>query len=112
MTPYDKQFIEQRLADVTEDINALLTLCSGRQKFSPGDKDQARYDYDNLKSKLSGLAIHVFESEEGREFCEYSGLNIAARLTAKTTDSPDEIARCLNEAHSEVGYRLDKLLKW
>lgn len=111
MTPYDKQFIEQRRADVTEDINALLALCNGRQKFSPGDKDQVRYDYDNLKSKLSGLAIHAFETEEGREFCEYSGLNIATPLSAKAADSPEEITRCLRGALDEVSYRLWKLSK-
>ena len=112
ITAYDKQYIEQRLVNVTEDINALISLCGGRQKFSPGDKDRVRYDYENLKSKLQGLAVHAFESDEGREFCIYSGLNIAARLTAKTTASPDEITKCLNEARSEVDYRLDKLLKW
>lgn len=112
MTPYDKQYIEQQLVSVTEDISALLALCSGRQKFSPGDKERVRYDYNNLKSKLSSLAIHVFESEDGREFCIYSGLNVAAKLAAKASDSPDEIARSLNEARSEVDYRLDKLLKW
>ena len=112
MTPYDKKYIEQCLADVTEDINALLALCSGRQKFSPGDGERARYEYGNLKSKLSGLAIHVFESEEGRDFCRTSGLSIAAELTAQERESPEEIARCLSNALGEISYRLDKLSKW
>lgn len=102
MTPYDKKFIEQRLASVTEDINALLSLCSGRQKFSPGDKDQVRYDYDNLKSKLSGLAIHVFESEQGRNFCHSAGLAIAAELTANSNASPSDLTSALQSAQSEL----------
>lgn len=112
MTPYDKQFIEQQLASVTEDINALLALCSGRQKFSPGDKEQVRYDYDNLKSKLRGLAIHVFESEDGRSFCDRAGGDVLAALTAKAGDSPEDIARCLRNALGEVTYRLGRLSKY
>lgn len=112
MTPYDKKFIEQRLASVTEDINALLSLCSGRQKFSPGDKDQVRYDYDNLKSKLSGHAIHAFESDTGRDFCITSGLQVAAAMTARASDSPSEIVRSLQSAQGEVSDRLWRLSKW
>lgn len=104
MTPYDKQFIEQRLSSVIEDLAALLVLCRGRQKFSPGDKEQVRYDYENLKSKLSGLAIHVFESEQGRNFCHSAGLGIAAALVAKASDSPPELTRSLESAESETSY--------
>lgn len=102
MAPYDKQYIEERLASVKEDINSLMALCSGRQKFSPGDKEQVRYDYTNLKSKLSGLAVHVFESDHGREFCISSGLAIAAALTAKATDSPPELESSLVRAQLEL----------
>lgn len=111
MTPNDKLYIEQQLKQVSGDIGHLLELCSGRQKFSPGDKDQALYDYDNLKSKLRGLAIHVFESEEGRKFCEYSGLDIAENLSAKTGGSPAEFATTLRAAAAEVSYRLGRLSK-
>ena len=112
MTPYDKQYIEECLASVKEDINSILALCSGRQKFSPGDKEQVRHEYDNLKSSLRALAIHAFESEEGRRFSEYSGQGIATHLSAKTNDSPAEFASTLREAAAEVSYRLDRLSKW
>lgn len=111
MTPYDKQYIEERLSSVKDDINALLTLCSGRQKFSPGDKEQVRYDYSNLKSKLNGLAIHVFESDHGRSFCDRAGGDVLAALTAKASDSPEDIARCLSNSLGEVSYRLGRLSK-
>lgn len=112
MTPYDKQIIEQLLTDVTQDINGLISLCDGRQRFSPGDAERARYEYESLKSKLQGLAVHVFESEEGRDFCHASGLSIAAELKAKGRDAPAEIVKCLDDARSEVSYRLHKLSKW
>ncbi len=111
MTPYDKQFIEHQLASVTEDINTLLGLCSGRQKFSAGDKEQVRYEYSNLKSKLSGLAIHVFESEHGRSFCHSAGLGVAAALSAKAGDPPPELTRSLESAQSEVSYWVHTLSK-
>ncbi|PIG09487.1 hypothetical protein [Comamonas sp. 26] len=112
MTPYDKQFIEQRLADVAEDINALIAICGGRQKFSPGDKEQVRYGYENLKSKLRGLAIHAFGTEEGRNFCDRAGGDVLSALTAKVSDSPEEITRCLHNSLDEVSYRLDRLSKY
>lgn len=112
MTPYDKQYIEERLGSVKEDIHALLALCSGRQKFSPGDKEQVRYDYNNLKSKLSGLAVHAFESEQGREFCISSGLAIAAELTAKANGSPPELASSLVRAQLELSDWAFRLSKW
>lgn len=112
MNPNDKLFIEQQLLSVTEDINALLALCSGRQKFSPGDKEQVRYDYENLKSKLSGLAIHVFESEQGRNFCDRAGGDVLCALTAKASDSPSEITHSLKSAQSAVSDRLWRLSKW
>ncbi|WP_333907086.1 hypothetical protein [Delftia acidovorans] len=111
MTPYDKQYIEERLASVKEDINSLLALCSGRQKFSPGDKEQVRYDYTNLKSKLSGLAIHVFESDHGRNFCHSAGLGVAAALSAKAGDAPPELTRSLESAQLEVSYWVHTLSK-
>ncbi len=111
MTPNDERIIEQLIADVTKDINALIALCDGRQRFSPGDGERARYEYESLKSKLQGLAVHVFESEEGRNFCHSSGLNIASPLSAKGGDSPEEIARCLRGALDEASYRLWKLSK-
>lgn len=111
MTPYDKQKIEQLIADVAKDIRALIELCDGRQRFSPGDGERARYEYDSLKSKLRGLAVNVFESEEGRQFCEYSGSNIATPLSAKAGAPPEEITRCLRGALDEVSYRLWKLSK-
>lgn len=111
MTPCDKQFIEQQLARVTEDINALLALCSGRQKFSPGDKEQARYEYSNLKSKLSGLAIHAFESDHGRSFCQSAGLGVAAALSTMADDSPPELTHSLERAQSEVLYWVNTLSK-
>lgn len=112
MTPYDKQIIEQLIADATSDIKALISLCDGPLKFAPGDRERALYEYTSLKSKLQGLAIHVFESEDGRDFCHTSGLQIAAALTAKGGEAPGELKRCLNNALSEVSYRLWKLSKW
>ncbi|KEH09729.1 hypothetical protein GY15_31180 [Delftia sp. 670] len=111
MTPYDKQYIEERLASVKDDINSLLVLCSGRQKFSPGDKEQVRYDYTNLKSKLNGLAVHVFESDHGRSFCQSAGLGVAAALSAKPSDAPAELTRALESAQSEVSYWVHTLSK-
>lgn len=111
MPPEDKQFIEHRLASVGEDIDSLLALCRGRQKFSPGDKIQARYEYENLKSKLSGLAVHVFESEDGRNYCRAAGLGIASSLTAKATDSPADLTRSLESAQSELSHWVFMLSK-
>ena len=112
MAPNDKLFIEQRLKQASGHIGGLLELCSGRQKFSPGGKEQVRHEYDSLKSSLRALAIHAFESEEGRRFSEYSGQGIATHLSAKTNDSPAELASTLREAAAEVSYRLDRLSKW
>ena len=111
MTPSDKLFIEQRLTGVTEDIGSLLELCRGRQKFSPADKERVRYEYDNLKSLLRGLAIHIFENEQSRNFCHSAGLGIAAALTAKASDPPSELARALERAQSEVSYWAHTLSK-
>lgn len=111
MTPYDKQYIEQRLADVKEDIGALISLCNGKQRFAPSDAELARYEYSSLKSKLSGLAIHVFESDHGRSFCQSAGLGVAAALSAKAGDSPPELTRSLERAQSEVSYWAHTLSK-
>lgn len=112
MTPQDKQFIEYQLTQVTQDIKHLIELCSGRQKFTPNDKELVSHEYASLKSSLRGLAIHVFQSEDGRDFCRTSGLSIAAELTAKGGDSPMNIATCLSNALREISYRRDRLSKY
>lgn len=112
MTPYDKQQIEQALRQIDQKADDILSLVSGRQKLSPGDRQLVKYEYDNLRSSLrGGVAGHVFESEDGRHFAIRSGDLIGSELAASSSDGPDSIASSLRGLKSGVSYRLMQLSK-
>lgn len=112
MTPYDKDIITQLLNGIGKQISSALSLADGPQYFSPSEEDRVRSDYGSLKSILGSMGTHVFDTNDARNFCHSSGLQIAASMTAKVSDHPSEIARSLRSAQSEVSDRLWRLSKW
>lgn len=113
MTPYDKQKIEQALRRIDQKADEILSIVSGRQKLSPGDRQLVKYEYDNFRSSLrGGVGGHVFESETGRHFAIRSGDLIGSEFSASSSDSPDSIASSLRGVKSGVSYRLMELSKY